>query len=154
MEDFNVIRFKSTNDKEMDLVFAKYMIEAANICTGRTWRASATVTCDMDILYEYDFSNSHDITGDDMVRASNDGLSDKLRCRFFEVCLDENGKPIAKEKWFHVLFYCNGDNGERALALENSMYRAFAAYVKKAIEHFDSRLIFDVCYIKDEPYRL
>ena len=55
LDNVRVFNYKSSTDSDKDLTFAKYMLEAGNLCVCPSWRALAIDRFGKDVVNEYDF---------------------------------------------------------------------------------------------------
>lgn len=148
LDNVRVFNYKSSTDSDKDLTFAKYMLEAGNLCACPNWRALAIDRFGKDVVNEYDFGIGSGIEEDEIQAALEE---DHLETVYYETYLNDDGMPDVKRKVLEVIFIAKEEDGTRNLAIESSVYRTFAAMSQQAIGFYKSRLICNASYLGKEP---
>lgn len=147
LDNLKIYDFKGSNCKDTDLTLSKFMLEAADICPVKSWRAIAIDKFGSQEVYRYDFGIGSGITDEEMKEAEN---SIHLKTTYYEVFEDDKGLPDVKAKSLEVVFIAKEENGERNIAVESSIYRTFAAMSQQAIKIYNTRLIGGPSYLGKE----
>lgn len=148
LDNVRIFNYKSSTDSDKDLTFAKYMLEAGNLCACPNWRALAIDRFGKDdVVNEYDFGIGTEISEDEIQSALEE---EHLETVYYETYLNDDGMPDVRRKVLEVVFIAKQDDGTRNIAVESSMYRSFAVASQQAIGFYKSRLICDASYIGKE----
>ena len=140
--------FVSIFDEEFNRAISKFMIEAASICETEACR---TVIDNAARTFDFDFALGDQKISDEKINAKKENLI----ITFYEVRMTgRNGVPKLERHDFRVVFITVDDKGESNIAVENSMYRTFAAKFIQVLSLFPDRFIKDSCYIDDEELLL
>lgn len=136
--------FISGFDKEFNKAITKFMIEAACICSSETCRAVVTNIAE---TFALDFTLGEQKIANEAI----DAKEEKLKVTFYEVRMTGlNGAPQLEGHAFEVAFVAVDEEGVNNVAVENSMYRTFAAKFFQMLDLFPDRFIKDSYYIGDE----
>ena len=142
MEKYKANEYITGLNDEVNQVLAKFMIEAASICGSEYCRTRIT---DESGLYIYDFS----LGGNSITDPGMNAQTNKLTVVFYEVRTDLKKAPAVERNVFNIVFRAVDGKGYN-VAVENSMYRCFAAKFFEALEFFPGVFIKEGCYLGED----
>lgn len=133
---------------ELDQAITKFMIEATGVCSSEHWRVSVTDTFGSDTEYRADFSTGGAVSDQEMLENPQE---DRLHVVYHEVVMnDRDGLPDIKRRIAEVNFVAKEADGTRNKAVENGLYRTFAALYFKALDQFPTKFIKVACYVNGD----
>ena len=71
LDNLKIYDFKGSDCKDTDLTLSKFMLEAADICPVKSWRAIAIDKFGSQEIYRYDFGIGSGITDEEMKEVEN-----------------------------------------------------------------------------------